>query len=315
MNPFFLSIPAKAQNPSISHYSATVMIGSCFVENIKDKLSYCKLPNTCNPFGIIFHPEAIYTLINRIATQHLFTEKDVFFYNEQWHCFEVHSKYSNASKETLLQNLNTALTETYLQLKTASHFIITYGTAWGYQKETTIVANCHKVPQKEFKKSLSNLDALETAINSTFQKIKTINPNITIIATISPVRHIKDGIIQNNQSKSHLITALHKVIENTKNAHYYPAYELVVDCLRDYRFYKNDLVHPNQTAIDFVWEHFLQTWIHDHETNSIIKTITEIQQGYAHKPFNPKGDAHQKFIHVLAQKKERLIKKHPFLEF
>ena len=315
MNPFFLSIPSKPQNPSITYQSNIIMVGSCFVENVQKKLSYYKLPNTCNSFGIIFHPEAIDTLIKRVASQLFFTEKDLFFHNEQWHCFEVHSKFSNPDKVQLLKNLNTILTETYLKLKTASHFIITYGTAWGYKKENAIVANCHKVPQKELTKSLSSVDAIEATFKNTFNTLKKINPSITIITTVSPVRHIKDGIIENNLSKAHLITALHKTIKNTPNTHYYPAYELVIDCLRDYRFYKDDLVHPNQTAVDYVWEHFTQTWIYGNDTTALMKSIREIQQGIAHKPFNPESKAHQNFINALKKKQEELIKKLPFLEF
>lgn len=315
MNPFYLTIAAKQQKPSITYHSNILIMGSCFAENITEKLSFYKLPNISNPFGIIFHPNAIHKIINRITTESFFTEKDLFFHNELWHCFEVHSKYSNPDKEQMLKILNTALTKMYLKLKTASHFVITYGTAWGYQKNNSIVANCHKVPNKEFTKTLSPVTSLETIIKNTFNTIKAVNPNITIISTVSPVRHIKDGIIENNLSKSRLITALHEAVESTTNTYYYPAYELMVDCLRDYRFYDEDMIHPNQSGINYIWEHFIQTWISDNYTGTLMKSVKEIQQGIAHKPFNPQSKAHQNFINSLEKNKQDLLKKLPFLEF
>lgn len=315
MNQFFLNLPPKIEKKTITYNSNIILFGSCFVENIGRKFDYFKFQNTVNPFGIIFHPEAINNLLERIVSQKQFTEKDLFFHNDQWHCFEVHSKWSNVDKAQLLNNLNSTLKEIFLKIKNASHFIITYGTAWGYQKNDFIVANCHKIPQKEFKKTLSSINTIEITIKNTFDKIYFLNPKLTIIATVSPVRHIKDGIIENNRSKAHLLSALHNVVGNSENTNYYPSYELIVDCLRDYRFYKKDLVHPNQTAIDYVWEHFKNTWIHKPETNATIKLIQEIQQGLSHKPFNPDGEAHKKFVLSLEKKKQIAIKKHPFLEF
>lgn len=317
MNQFFTTLKPNPQEASISYNSKIVLLGSCFVENIGEKLHYYKFRTTTNPFGIIFHPEAIHSLIKRIVDQNKFTVGDIFFHNEQWHCFEVHSQLSNIDKNEFLETLNSLLKNTFEQLKNASHIILTYGTAWCYEHllHKKIVANCHKVPQKEFKKKLSAITSLEHTIQKTLSIIETLNTNAQVIYTVSPVRHLKDGIVENNRSKSNLIASLHNTIEKNKNASYFPSYELVMDCLREYRFYKSDLIHPNQITIDFIWEHFKSDWLHNTDTQTTLKQVTEIQQGLAHRPFNKNSTVHQKFLESIKNKKEVLKKKCPFIEF
>ena len=315
MNQFFLQLPPKPQIPAIDYHSKIVLLGSCFVKNIGNKLEYFKFQSLVNPFGIIFHPIAIYNLLKRIAEQRLYTENDIFYYNEQWHCFEIHSQLSHADKNKFLKKLNGLLAETKKQLSEATHVVLTYGTAWGYLKNDKIVANCHKVPQQEFTKTLFEVADLEKCFKETFQLIQNLNSNVKIITTISPVRHVKDGIVENNQSKAHLLAAIHKICSENNVASYYPAYELMIDCLRDYRFCKEDLVHPNQTAIDFIWEHFEATWLYETKTQKTLKKVNEIQKGLHHKPFNENSKLHQKFLLNLEEKTNDLNSEFPFMEF
>ncbi len=315
MDNFFLHLPPKKQQPSILPTNKLLLLGSCFVENIGKKLKYYKFQTEINPFGIIFHPKAIEILIKRIAEKRKYTETDIFFHNEQWHCFEVHSKLSCSNKTIFLKHLNSLLKQTFLFIQNASHIILTFGTAWGYSNNSKIVSNCHKLPQKKFNKLLSSPSAITKSINGIYDTILTLNSNITIISTVSPIRHLKDGIIENNISKAHLLSGLHSAISDKAYCHYYPAYELIMDCLREYRFYKSDLIHPNQVAIDFIWNHFKETWINNFESKLLIKEVTEIQQGLAHKAFNPKSEAHQRFLTTLYAKKEVLLKKYPDIVF
>lgn len=317
MQPFFLEIKPKAQQPAINYQSKLCLVGSCFVENIGEKLNYYKFRTNVNPFGIIFHPEAILNILERIVYQNEFTENDIFFNNGQWQSFEVHSKLNKIEKNDFLNSLNSALKSSYDQLKEASHIVLTFGTAWGYwhKKQNKIVANCHKVPQSSFNKKLSSVNELYTNFNRCFELIKQINLKVTIITTISPVRHIKDGIVENNLSKANLIAALHQGIASKQNVHYYPAYEITMDCLRDYRFYNADLIHPNQMAIDFIWEHFTQTWLYETETLSTLKKVGQIQKGLQHKPFNPESDAHLKFAAALENKIDEVLRAFPFISF
>ena len=317
MDPFFLQLPAVQQDSSINYSSKLFLMGSCFVENIGEKLEYHKFRNKINPFGIVFHPVAIRNLLKRIAEQHFFTENDLVFHNERWHCFEVHSSLSNPNKENFISDLNNQLKTSFEFLKEATHVILTFGTAWGYvyKKNNLLVANCHKIPQQQFNKQISSVIDLEKCFDNCFKLIQKVNAKAQIIATISPVRHIKDGIIENNRSKANLTAALHQIITTNNKITYYPAYEIVIDCLRDYRFYKRDLVHPNDTAIDFIWEHFCQSWIYDILTQKTLKRVSEIQRGLQHKPFNAESEAHKKFISSLDRKISDLNKKYPFIEF
>ena len=250
-------------------------------------------------------------------TQELFTEKDIFFHNERWHCFDVHSDISTSTKEDLIADLNAIILAAKQQLHEASHIIITYGTSWVYRSNVTnkIVANCHKVPQKEFKKEILSVETIENSIKNTIGLIQEINPNCNFIFTVSPVRHLKDGFVENQQSKAHLITAIHQILNpKSEILNYFPSYEIMMDELRDYRFYAEDMLHPNQVAIDYIWERFSQTQI----SSSIYLTMEEvcsIQKGLAHRPFNPNSVEHKKFLDNLNQKINILALKFPHIKF
>lgn len=314
---FQTHIPLKKQKHHLINYnSKLLLLGSCFSENIGNKLSYYKFQTQQNPFGILFHPKAIETFIAKVINEEMYTENDVFFHNERWHCFDAHSVVSSTSKEELLNTLNTNINSTYQHLKNTSHIIITLGTAWVYREiaTDTLVANCHKIPQKKFLKELLTVEEVSESLEAINSLIKSINPETTIIYTVSPVRHIKDGFIENQRSKAHLLSAIHQVVESRNNTHYFPSYEIMMDELRDYRFYAEDMIHPNQTAIDYIWEKFSEVWFSE-ETLETMKEVKTIQKGLMHKPFNPNSEAHQLFLKKLQQKKETLLQAFPFMNF
>jgi hypothetical protein len=262
----------------IDYNSELFLLGSCFVENIGNKLDYFKFQNTINPFGILFHPKAIETLIENAIVKKEYVENEVFLNNEQWHCFDAHSKLSNSSKVELLKGLNQSIELTNKLLHESTHIIITLGTSWVYRldKTNTIVANCHKVRQKEFLKSLLSIDDIYNSLQNSIDLIHSVNKKASIIFTVSPVRHLKDGFVENTRSKSHLITAIHQTIEAEKQSHYFPSYEIMMDELRDYRFYDEDMIHPNQTAVNYIWEKFKEVWIsnkRDYSTNLLILVL------------------------------------------
>lgn len=213
---FRTKISITKNNDSIGYNSKIVSLGSCFAENMAEKLDYFKFQNTCNPFGIIFNPVAIEKMIHRMVNQSFYTAKDIFFHNERWHCFEVHSDLSNANKQELIANLNAILVATKLQLQAASHIIITYGTSWVYRNIATneIVANCHKVPQKEFIKEILSVETIKKSMQNTLDLIQKINPNVNFIFTVSPVRHLKDGFVENQLSKAYLISAIYQILQS-----------------------------------------------------------------------------------------------------
>ena len=253
----------------------------------------------------------------------LFIEEDIFYYNERWHCYEVHSARSTSSKEELLANLNQILYNTKKQLQEATHFIITYGTSWVYRDISTnkIVANCHKVSQKQFAKELLSIEIIKESIDKTIRLIQVINPDCHFIFTVSPVRHLKDGFVENQLSKAHLITAIHQIVNNRigvppsgAEGAYFPSYEIMMDELRDYRFYAQDMLHPSQIAIDYIWEQFLLTQITD-EIYSTMNEVCNIQKGFLHRPFNPNSKSHEQFLSKLQDKIALVQKQFPQIQF
>ncbi|QSW90374.1 GSCFA domain-containing protein [Flavobacterium endoglycinae] len=317
---FRTQIPISKSNHPIDYNSKVLSIGSCFAENMAEKFDYFKFQNETNPFGIIFNPVSIEKLFRRVCKQDFFGEKDVFFHNERWHSFEVHSDLSNSDRQELLETLNKAVTETHKQLKEATHVIITLGTSWIYRSTESdeVVANCHKVPQKQFSKELLSTEVIQKSIQNTIELIKGLNPNINFIFTISPVRHIKDGFIENQLSKSHLLTSLHDVLKTHNSQlithNYFPSYEIMMDELRDYRFYNEDMLHPNQIAIDYIWKLFSENYISE-DSFSVMKEVDEIQKSLRHRSFNPESEQHQKFLAKLQQKINTLGIKQPHIKF
>ncbi|MDO6675356.1 GSCFA domain-containing protein [Tenacibaculum sp. 1_MG-2023] len=306
----------KQKHNQINYQSKLLLLGSCFSENIGNILNYYKFQSKQNPFGILFHPKAIENLITKTLNKEEYTDKDIFFHNERWHSFEAHSSLSTSDKDELLNNLNSLIQQTFQQLRNATHLIITLGTAWVYREITSdiLVANCHKIPQKKFSKELLTVEEISESMKAINSLVKSINKNITIIYTVSPVRHLKDGFIENQRSKAHLLSAIHQVVEPRNNFYYFPSYEIMMDELRDYRFYNEDMIHPNKTAINYIWEKFKEVWITE-KSNQTMQEIETIQRGLNHKPFNPSSEAHQSFLKKLQQKKETLLQAFPFINF
>ena len=289
-------------------------LGSCFAENMAAKFEYFKFQNIVNPFGIIFNPISLEKIIKRSVEKNYFTEKNIFFHHDLWHCFEVHSEISNPNKEDLLHNLNQIIESTNEKITQSTHIIITYGTSWVYKQKVSneIVANCHKVPQNQFEKEILSVEVIQKSIADTVDLIKKINPNCHFIFTISPVRHSKDGFVENQRSKAHLITAIHHSQFTIHN--YFPSYEILMDELRDYRFYANDMLHPSQLAIDYIWERFIENYISETEF-TIMQEVCNIQKALHHKPFNPNSESHKKFLNNLNQKIEKVQQKIPHIQF
>ena len=313
---FRTKIPISKSNTLIDYNSRIVSLGSCFAENMAEKFEYFKFQNTVNPFGIIFNPVSIEKLVARAINQEEFTENDIFFHNERWHCYEVHSDLSHDNKEQFLENLNRILVGFYFQIQKASHFIITYGTSWVYRNIGTnqIVANCHKVPQKEFEKEIVSVERIVKSIQNTIDLIQKINSNSHFIFTISPVRHIKDGFVENQRSKAHLISALHSSNFQLPTSSYFPSFEILMDELRDYRFYAEDMLHPNQTAINYIWEQFFLTQIKE-EIYAVMNEVCSIQKGLRHRPFDPNSKSHQQFLSKLRDKMAQVQNQFPHIQF
>ncbi|MGO4912681.1 GSCFA domain-containing protein [Leeuwenhoekiella sp. W20_SRS_FM14] len=310
------TIPLKQSDRPIDYDSDLLLVGSCFVEHIGAKLTDFKFKSLTNPFGILFHPEAIARLFERAVSQEQFTVLDVELVEDYYVSLDAHSNLNASTDSTVVLNLNTALEDFQHKIKKASHVIITLGTAWGYRhiSHNKIVANCHKIPQNKFTKELASVVEVEHALNRIVKAVEAINPEASVIFTISPVRHLKDGFVENQRSKAHLITAVHAVITSNSKVQYFPSYEIMMDELRDYRFYDRDLIHPNELAVDYIWERFSFVYFAS-ETQKKMLQVEEIQRGLRHRPFNPSSAQHKKFLRKLDDKITALKIQIPHIQF
>ncbi|WP_158209469.1 GSCFA domain-containing protein [Myroides phaeus] len=315
---FSTVVPIKSVKKPITYNDKIVSLGSCFAVNMSEKFKSFQFQSIVNPFGILFHPIAIERILEYASNGYEFTEDDVFCHNEVWSSFIAHSDMNELEQEDIVTKLNVKLFDLQVALKESSVIAITFGTAWVYEHNETgvVVANCHKIPQSNFTKRLLTYQELLNSYLKIIKLVKEINPGIEIIFTISPVRHFKDGIVENQRSKSLLFTALHDAIEQVgvNSINYFPSYEIMMDELRDYRFYKADMLHPNEQAVDYIWERFVSTYIHP-DMITIMQKVQEVQKGLNHRPFNPTAEQHLAFLDTLIAKIDYLLEKYPFMSF
>jgi hypothetical protein len=280
-------IPSKASF-NLDHRSGIFLLGSCFSTNIGSRLSAAGFQTCENPTGIVFSPAPLAANLIRLIENHAYEVDQLMEYDGQFHSLDHHGSFSQKSAEFTLETINRRFVEAREELKKADVLVITLGSAWTYFfKETgQAVANCHKIPQHRFEKKMLSmaqiLDAYEHVLNS----LTMFNPGLKVLFTISPVRHWKDGAVENQRSKSRLIDAVHSLAENHKQVSYFPAYELVMDDLRDYRFYEEDMLHPNKLAIDYIWEFFQMTYF-DESTRSLTLKIEKKSKMFTHRFSDP----------------------------
>lgn len=307
MNPFRTVLNAGVSTHTISLSDKILTLGSCFADAIGSRLVRSKVQTLANPFGVLYNPHSIhrllqYTVFNEPVPEHTFLKHQDIYLN-----YDFHSELSALQKETLQHTLRNMIGSTHHFLKDAQWLLITYGTAWVYERLDTgeVVANCHKQPANQFQKSLLAHDTIVQSFDTIYRALKEFNPDIRIILTVSPVRHIKDTLELNSVSKSILRVACHSLQQAYTDVDYYPAYEMQLDDLRDYRFYKADMIHPTEQAEDYIWEQFAARYF-DGSLKSFIEKWKHIQQALAHKAFHPSSDAHQKFLKDTLKKLEEL---------
>jgi hypothetical protein len=311
---FFLPFQIPPFPFHISYQDKILFIGSCFSENIGNRLTRLKFDVLQNPNGILYDPISISDALFSYIENEPFDEKYLFKLNGLWHSWNHHSYFSESNKTEVLERITNSRLCAHDFLKRTKFVFITFGTAFSYLLKNTSenVANCHKAPANNFEKILLPIEQIKADLLSVITALEIFNPDLKIIITVSPVKHVRDGVIENNRSKSRLIEAAHSIAEEKQHVFYFPAYELVNDILRDYRFYKKDLVHPNEQAIDFVFEKFSASFF-DSNTMQTIKEIEKILLAADHKPFVRQSDAHVQFINSQIEHIQRLQKKYPFI--
>ncbi|MDQ6609745.1 MAG: GSCFA domain-containing protein [Bacteroidota bacterium] len=319
---FRFEFDIKKLPQSITHQHKLLLIGSCFTENIGEKLDKYKFNTLQNPNGILFNPISVIEALEGYIENKTFTENDLFHYNEGWHSWKHHSRFSGVTPNDAVEKINSSTDVAHHFLKQADYVFITLGSSWIYAltdkaanaKVGQVAANNHKAPGDWFKRKLMSSEEVFRMLDSVIQRLWHFNPNLKIIFTISPVRHLREGVIENNRSKASLIQAVHQLVDKFDKLYYFPAYELVIDDLRDYRFYAEDLVHPNYFATQYVWEKLVGACM-DEKTKAIMEEIHSINLAFQHKPFNSSSDQHKKFLQSYYQKTKILQEQYPYLNF
>ena len=315
MTDFRTIVNVEKQSIKINHNTPILMIGSCFSENIGEKLLKLKFHIDLNPFGIIYNPASIASCLKILIENKRFEERDLFFYEGLWHSFMHHSAFSSSNSEEALNKINNRISYSSEMLKKANYLILTFGTSWIYyhKPKQMIVANCHKIPSQEFERKLLNINEIVDLYIELTKLIRAINPQIKIIYTVSPVRHLKDTAHGNQISKAILLLAIEELCKQNIGF-YFPAYEILLDELRDYRFYDTDMTHPSSVAIDYIFEKFEEAFFTE-ETKKINNQITNILKAAQHNFFNPETPQSIEHKRKTIEKIEELEQKYPFLNF
>jgi GSCFA family len=320
-----LNIEMKRLAKPVTYRDKILLMGSCFTEHIGDALEDLKFPTLQNPNGILFDPVSVCKSLISYKENKKYYEEDLFQLNEVWHSWNHHSRFSNINATEAIRIINESQQSAHEFLKQADYIIITLGSSFTYRLTDLAVsstnppaggrgaANCHRAPAQWFSKHLLEINETVSLLDDCMRQLLQFNPKLNFIFTVSPVRHIRDGVVENNRSKARLLEAVHRIIDKYEQAHYFPAYELVIDVLRDHRFYDIDLVHPNYAATEFVLEKFAESCI-DPASQLIMKAVKDIVIAKNHKAFQPETKAHQQFMMTYFEKTNELQKKNPFLD-
>ncbi len=312
---FQLPISLGVLPQPIQYGDKILLTGSCFTEHIGDALRDWKFDILQNPNGILFDAaSAAASLISYIEPR-VYTTDDLIFLNELWQSWQHHSVFSGTDQGEVLQRINASQAAAHAFLKEADWLIITLGSAFSYRLSDggMPVANCHRAPGKVFVKHLMTIEEIQTALDSCLYQLSYFNPGLKVIFTVSPVRHIRDGVVENNRSKARLLESVHHLVGKFDRLFYFPAYELVIDVLRDYRFYDIDMVHPNYPATQFVLEKFTEYGI-GAAARPLMEEIRKLVTARRHRPLHPSTQAHRQFLRAHYEKTLLLAEQYPFLD-
>ena len=316
MDHFRTEIPPILIGVEIAHQHQVLCIGSCFAEHIGGRLEQLKFPALINPFGIVYNPVSLASSLEMLLSDSHFSEDDLFENLGLWHSFAHHGRFSHPDKKTAVRQINQSLINARLFLGNTDRLVLTLGTAHVFvdKKTNAVVANCHKMPGQSFDRQRLSVEEVASPLIAVLQKLKEKLPSLEVIATVSPVRHLRDGLVENQKSKATLLLGLEAVNNALPFVHYFPSYEIVLDDLRDYRFYEKDLSHPNGLAIDYIWQLFENAFFSE-KTKALCQRISQLTTAAAHRPFHPASEAHQSFLKKQLSTLKELEKENPSLDF
>ena len=309
-------ITVAAPDFSIDYNSRLMMLGSCFAENMGSKFSYYKFDVDVNPCGIIYNPLSVANVLRLLVEGKRFEKNDLREVGGKWVSLFHHGAFSSADPDECLHRINDRLTKATGELRTLDLLVITWGTAWVYKyiPENIIVSNCHKIPSREFERSRLSVEDIVREYLVLIERLREINPGLRILFTVSPIRHWKDGAHGNQLSKATLLLAIDRLREELQHVYYFPAYEIVLDELRDYRFYADDMLHMSGFTVDYIWERFLYSFISP-EVFGLMNQIGRINKGVAHRPFEPQSEEYQRLVKKMLAEIAMISRSYPMIDF
>jgi hypothetical protein len=311
---YFTEIKIPESIHKIGYQSKMVMLGSCFAENIGEKLQQKKFRVDLNPFGILYNPTSIEASLRRLMDRQLMVPGDLFLNEGVWQSFSHHSRFASIDRDETLENMNSRIVAGHQNLAEAKFLFLTFGTSWVYELAETgqVVSNCHKVEANHFRRYRLDVPKIVSLFVPLLKKLREFNPGLEVVFTVSPIRHWKDGAVENQLSKATLIVAIHEIIRQTGGS-YFPSYEIMMDELRDYRFYAEDMIHLSEVAVDHIWQRFSETFI----SGDAVKIMGEVQKivdAASHRPFNPGTKEFRQFATKFFEKASGLVSQFPEID-
>lgn len=309
-------ITVAAPDFLIDYNSRLMMLGSCFAENMGSKFSYYKFDVDVNPCGIIYNPLSVANVLRLIVEGKQFEKSDLRQVGGKWVSLYHHGAFSSTDPDECLRRINDRLTKATGELRTLDLLVITWGTAWVYRytRENIVVSNCHKIPSQEFERSRLSVEDTVKEYLVLIGRLREINPGLRILFTVSPIRHWKDGAHGNQLSKATLLLAIDRLREELQHVYYFPAYEIVLDELRDYRFYADDMLHMSGFTVDYIWERFLYSFISP-EVLGLMNQIGRVNKGVAHRPFDPQSEEYHRLVKKMLAEIAMISRSYPMIDF
>lgn len=309
-------VEIKKSKLKIDHKSPILLMGSCFTSNMGNYLKEIKIPVKINPSGILFDPFSICRHLDLFINQKNIKLEDLEIDEDIYYNFDFHSQFNDLNPDECLNKINQSISIGAKAIRESKFLIVTLGSAYCYfhKSKEIFVANCHKVSQNNFSKTLAGIEDIKIEFHKIINKLRETNPDLHIIFTISPVRHLRDGIIENSRSKARLIESVHQLREEFSHINYFPSYEIIMDELRDYRWYDIDLAHPNFAATEYIKEKFFEAYL-GKETLKLGLEFQKIIKGINHRPMQPNSIGHQKFVQELKSKIQNYHQKYPELDW
>lgn len=312
---FSTEVKISPSSYNITYEDNIMTLGSCFSENIGNKLQQACFSVQVNPFGVLYNPVSICNSIDILLQGKYFTEKDLFFDGNLWHSFSHSSLFSGVEKDDVLKKINQQIKQTRSYLEKTDYLLITFGTAWVFEHVDSgeVVSNCHKLPARGFVRYRLTVEDIVARYAELIVKLNDLKPDMKIVFTVSPIRHWKDGAHENNLSKGILLLAIEALKEQFENIIYFPAYEIQLDELRDYRYYADDMLHPSAVAVEHIWNRFSQTYF-SASTQEQKKELEQLKADMSHRPLHPESPAYVDFLKKTEQRRECLLQKYPYLK-